>query len=163
MKSNTVLSLVEDLQSKNEQGTMTTGEKNLYDVDTDWKLAYYFYHFLNGRTNKLPSFNAIQSTISNSTKKIISVGFGVDVALNETLYNSSQDLVVTSTEPINDFTTRIDKITKDNYEAYTLTIGKSPAEPINVDEFPKYDMNRVRLIQNYLNEYSKENNNGKKL
>lgn len=147
--------IVNNLANKNDQDVSIKPVR--YNIETDWTLAYQFYNFLNNRTTKLPDFMQIEEIINNTNSKYLSVGYGIDVAFISKLNGEDENLVITCTEPINDNLERVDKITKDNYEAYTLLNNKYYKD-INIEKCPRFDFEKITELQDYLEEYEKSKN-----
>ena len=144
-----LMEIKKELQEKSDQVAVANMKPLVNDIDTDWRLAYYFYYFLNGKTDKLPDYKFIDSIVNDTKDNTISIGYGIDV---EKLPESG-DLQITSTEPITDITTRYDRITKDKYEAYVVSAYSKALDP---DKFPRFEKRRVEAIQQYLRDYSLE-------
>lgn len=146
--------IINNLERKNDQNINVQSVN--FDLETDWTLAYQFYNFLINRSNKLPDFFDIENVVNNTKSYYLSIGCGVDVTFQEGNKNS---LIVTITEPINDKVVRVDKISKDSYEAYTLVNDKFYRE-INIEKLPRFDYDKIEELQNFLDLYSKSRTSG---
>ncbi len=109
------------------------------DLDVDWKLAGYIYNFLIGKSDKLPNYEYMVKFMEAAETDTVSVGYGLDI---------NKNLEVVITEPISIKTVRLDVITPTNYEVYEKSVSFYRA--IDANEFPKFDVKRIKNLQKYL-------------
>ncbi len=111
----------------------------MYDKHiVDSKMAYILYLYLNDKFDSLPNFKLVEDAINISTSETtISLGYGIDI---------SKDMTLTYKSFLANGSIRTDIITPDSYIAFS---GKR-SRLINVDKWPIFDINRVRVVQNYL-------------
>ena len=114
---------------------------NIVRDDIDWRLAFHIYNFLNGKTNRCPSYDLISEVVDSTDDFIISMGYGIIV------YN---DFSMRCSEMITEKLERNDIIKLDSYEAYV--IGSNMTE-IDVNKEPRFDLGRVAFLQNHLKKY----------
>lgn len=140
-------------QKYNEQSTMrekylSTSAQGLHTVD--FEIAYSLYHFLIGATNKLPNYEKLNDVITNREYDLLSLACGLSM---------NSKLEITITEPISEIYTRYDIITPDKYTAYVCRSSyeysdiDSKAIDIDVEEMPRFHSKRVKIIQEYLQNY----------
>lgn len=156
--------ILKQVKQNNEQSIFQTNVFANVQQIVDWKLAYYIYSFLIGRSNKLPHYEYINKVVNeyddlyanNSNvmnDKAISIGAGIIVRFNDGI------LTVESEEPITNATNRYDFISDSEYRAYTRTIqvvdGDSRATVVGIDvkEMPRYDEKRIEYLQKHLKGY----------
>ena len=148
--------IVGDLTNSNMQKSMRSG--NIESEITDnFTLAMYFYNYLVGRSDKLPSYEYIDEIsvlghgrLGSRGQEVISIGCGISVYSYK--FNDKKFLEIEYEEPINKSTSRIEKISSNNHDAYAVNLNA--VSQIDVDEFPVFEKQRVLVFQNYLRNYT---------
>lgn len=147
--------LVEGLKTRNLQRSMMQNQNlNSIDSNKNFTLATYFYNYLSGRSNKLPTYEYLNKIlteeINEGTFTLVSFGYGLSVFFEEN--ETDKFFYIEYVEPINNSTSRIEKITPSLHEAYFANLVR--IVPIDLNEFPIFKEVRVMALQKYLKEYS---------
>ena len=151
-----IISLVKKEQAKTIQNNLNSHGNFSDDINKDYKLALYFYNFLQGKSDKLPTDEFISKVISMNKGKYGLISLACGLTVNVTLNDYLEQIILENVEPINQGITRIDKIASDLYEAYILN-SFNKIEEIDVNEFPLFDKNRINYLQKYLKQYKFDN------
>ena len=164
MNNSVIGSITSNLKSKNMQNTMRANKNYNSNLVADFVLATYFYNFLCNESDVLPSYEDLNNILSHHFKKnssLVSYYMGLTVSyLRNGLIEDKNDLIyIEFVQPINDLTQRIEKISANTHQAYITSrngdIGMNPVN-ININKNPIFDKQRVRTLQEYLNEYISE-------
>ena len=120
---------------------------------TDSTLAYFFYNFLNGFNNTLPSFDYVYNIETSSNDDLISIGYGMSV---------HKGLLVESFQMVSDRKERLDRISKDDYTVSILGCSASydykSSGILESELHHRFKKERVALFKNYLRNYSNYKN-----
>lgn len=148
--------IVGNLANSNMQESMRKGNVES-EIPDNFTLALYFYNYLIGRSNRLPSYEYIDEIsflghgrLGNHGQEVISIACGLNVYFYK--YNENKILEIEYEEPINKSTSRIEKISGNKHEAYA--VNSANIKPIDINEFPVFDKKRVLVFQNYLKKYT---------
>lgn len=149
MKNSNIASLAKHQQDANMQSLFTLNNSSYESINIDYKLAMYFYYFLKGKTNNLPSYSFVDQIIEQNYNGIISRGYGliVSMSLDDDSYFS-----ITFEEPINESVSRIEKISGKQHKSY-IDDTKNEAQYEVPQDLPLFDEKRVLSIQKYIVDY----------
>ena len=156
--NNQVGGIVGNLKDNNMQNSMRNSGKVLETINKDYKLAMYFYNFLADRTNKLPKHEFIDQVIDLhelSNHQLVSLAYGISVYVDS--INDDKYLSLEYVSPVSDTNIRVDKISSNNYSAYTRSI--TTIEDLDTKEFPVFKEEKIKYLQSYLQLYQYNHSN----
>ena len=146
--NNNIGGLVSNLKQSNMQNTMRElSQFPLLDVNRGTMLSGYFYEFLLGKSNKLPTHEFLSkiTALAQYDLETISIGYGMIISKNLTL----------TIDTLLEDERRTDRITADSYSAYKYDSSSTRAIDIDVEKYPLFNISRIKAVQNYLTEYKK--------
>ncbi len=155
---------IKNLQDYSVQNSMRDNTVIAQSSDVNARLAIYFYNFLVGKSNKLPSHEYVDKVMDAELRKNQAVNSErpvlISMACGMTVFCDASDekhLIVEEETPITPTRSRFDKITHNGYNAYRIRPNLDVNmyyEEINPEKEPLFVPRRVELLQNYLKEYS---------
>ena len=156
--NNQVGGIVGNLKDNNMQNSMRNNSKVLETINKDYKLAMYFYNFLADRNDKLPKYEYIDQIINLhelNNRQLISLAYGISIYVDS--INDDKYLSLEYVSPISDTTIRVDKISSNNYSAYSRSM--TTIEDLDTKEFPVFKEEKIKYLQAYLQLYQYNHSN----
>ena len=145
--NNKELGQIAKQQINHNKSSVFQQKSNIKIDNIDYKLAMYFFYFLEGRIDQLPNYEFLDKTI-NGKKGIISTGYGLIVS-------NVEDIFIEYEEPIRENISRFERITYNSHTSCIVNTKTGITQKINKEEIPLFDENRIRYIQEYLFKYIK--------